>query len=84
MTIVDNRVGGESEVGMLPSAPAGLPSSSAPGKPVVVPTPVSNSSTTVTYLSDDDKAKLFAKYGKIQPPKAADVVEVAGAGCKMQ
>jgi len=38
----------------------------------------------VAYLSDEEKARLFAKYGKIEKPKASDVADVAGAGCKTQ
>ena len=49
------------------------------------PTPIASSSTgTVAYLSDEEKAKLFAKYGQIAKPKPSEVAEVAGAGCRTQ
>jgi hypothetical protein len=40
----------------------------------------------VSYISDAEKARLFAKYGKLAPPTAADVSDLArsGASCKMQ
>ena len=47
------------------------------------PTPIASSSTGA-YLSDEEKAKLFAKYGQIAKPKPSEVAEVAGAGCRTQ
>jgi hypothetical protein len=59
-----------------PSSPSSVPST---------PTPIASSSTgTVAYLSDEEKAKLFAKYGQIAKPKPSEVAEVAGAGCRTQ
>ena len=69
------------------------PASKQPASAPVVPKPVAPSSSSsassssgggVSYLSDEEKARLFAKYGKIEKPKAEDVAQVAGAGCKMQ
>jgi hypothetical protein len=57
-------------------------------KPTTVPKPVASSSNPsgVSYLSDEEKAKLFSKYGKIKAPTPSDVLEVAqsGANCKLQ
>ena len=42
------------------------------------------SSSAVTPLSEEEKQRLFAKYGQIKAPTAGEMTEVAQAGCKMQ
>ena len=41
-------------------------------------------SSAITPLSDAERARLFTKYGKLEKPTAAEMGEVARAGCKMQ
>ena len=53
----------------------------------VKPSPVASSTPGVSYLSDEEKKRLLAKYkGKLEPPKPADVAELAqqAGQCKMQ
>jgi len=69
--------------GAASSSASTATSSSAVG-PSSTPHPIASSGGTVNYLSEEEKARLFAKYGQIQPPKPSEVAEVAGAGCKQQ
>ena len=50
------------------------------------PRPVSAAGQPVRYLTDEQKAALNAKYGRLKPPTAAEMSSVASAaeGCKMQ
>mmetsp|Transcript_22430 Transcript_22430/g.48980 ORF Transcript_22430/g.48980 Transcript_22430/m.48980 type:complete len:85 (-) Transcript_22430:571-825(-) len=36
------------------------------------------------YLTAEEKAKLYAKYGTIQRPTASEMQQMTAAGCKMQ
>ena len=65
----------------LPEAQA-----SAAPRPPVTPRPVSAAGQPVRYLTDEQKAALNAKYGKLKPPSPADMSAVlsSGANCKMQ
>lgn len=60
------------------------PASSVPSTPKPLASASSSSGSAVTYLSGEEKAKLFAKYGQIAKPKPSEVAEVAGAGCRTQ
>lgn len=55
-------------------------------RPPVTPRPVSAAGQPVRYLTDEQKAALNAKYGKLKPPSPAEMSAVlsSGANCKMQ
>ncbi len=70
------------------AAVRGAPKAAAPPQPCAsVPRPISApGAPRVSYLSDEKKEVLNRKYGRIMPPSAADIQEiaVAGASCKLQ
>ena len=60
------------------------PSATTNGTAPKVPKPVASTASGVNYLSAEEKARLNAKYGKLDKPKASDIAEVTNSGCKMQ
>ena len=56
------------------------PKSASEPRPVAAP----GSSGDVSYLTEEQKASLNAKYGTIQLPSEADMQALAKANCKMQ
>eukprot|EP00310_Coccolithus_braarudii_P014229 CAMPEP_0183354726 /NCGR_PEP_ID=MMETSP0164_2-20130417/37953_1 /TAXON_ID=221442 /ORGANISM="Coccolithus pelagicus ssp braarudi, Strain PLY182g" /LENGTH=70 /DNA_ID=CAMNT_0025527667 /DNA_START=23 /DNA_END=235 /DNA_ORIENTATION=+ len=63
------------------SAPVGIPSTCT--QPAQAPQPISAEGQPVIYLTAEQKARLDAKYGKIEAPKSAELMQVA-QGCKTQ
>ena len=58
----------------------------AVAQPKTAPRPVSAPGKPVRYLSDEEKARLNAKYGQLKQPTAQDMQHVlsSGSNCKMQ
>ena len=69
-------------VGMQGQQPA-APSSTASSSSAQPPRPISAKGEPVRYLTEEQKAALTAKYGKIAPPKASELKETAQE-CKTQ
>ena len=57
-----------------------------PPRPQATPRPVSAPGHPVRYLTEEEKARLNAKYGKLTQPTPQDMHSVlsSGANCKMQ
>ena len=76
------RIFCEAALAMLQQTPLRAPSP----RPQAAPRPVSAPGHPVRYLTEEEKARLNAKYGQLAPPTAEDMRSVlsSGANCKMQ
>ena len=76
------RIFCEAALAMLQQTPLRAPSP----RPQAAPRPVSAPGHPVRYLTEEEKARLNAKYGQLAPPTAEDMRSVlsSGADCKMQ